>query len=386
MGSGRMSRYEPRAFRLVLGAICLIATTLGTAGAEDAWPAVPRVVAIGDVHGDFGQLVTVLKDAGLVDAKLKWTGGKTHLVQTGDRIDRGSLSRKVMDLLMRLEKDAKKAGGMVHPLLGNHEAMNMLGDLRYVTPEEFAAFKGTDSQRYRDALWEQRREERKQRGEAAPTEADRKRFDAEIPLGYIEHRLAFAPKGVYGAWLVRQNAVIRIGDTLFLHGGISPKYADFSLADLNEKIRRELQDPDPLTALLAQDPEGPLWYRGLAQGDPALLPHLEGVLARHGCRRIVIGHTPTEGFLVFPRYGGRVLMIDVGLSKYYGGPPAALILEGGQAFALHRGKRLPLPDAEGEPLLRYVREVSALEPDPSRLKPLLGRLEEAAATAAPSPP
>ena len=385
MASGRVSRYEQRAFRLVLAALGLIATTLAPARGEEAWSAPPRVVAIGDIHGDYDQLVTVLTDAGLVDAKLKWTGGKAHLVQTGDRLDRGAQSRKVMDLLMRLEKDARKAGGMVHPLLGNHEAMNMLGDLRYVVPEEFAAFKGTDSQRYRDALWEQRREERKRRGESELTSEDRKRFDAEVPLGYVEHRLAFAPKGTYGAWLVRQNAVIRIGDTLFLHGGISPKYADFSLADLNDKIRRELSDPDPLTALVAQDPEGPLWYRGLAQGDPALLPHLEAVLTRHGCRRMVIGHTVTDGQLVFPLYGGRVVMIDVGLSKPYGGPPAALILEGGQAFALHRGKRLPLPDGEGEPLLRYVREVSALEPDPSRLKPLLGRLE-GATIAAPSPP
>jgi hypothetical protein len=385
MASKGFLRYEQRAFRLVLAALGLIATTLAPAGEEEAWPAVPRVVAIGDLHGDLDQFITVLKDAGLVDAKLKWTGGKAHLVQTGDRLDRGAQSRKVMDLFMRLEKDARKAGGMVHPLLGNHEAMNMLGDLRYVTPEEFAAFKGTDSQRYRDSLWEQRREERKRRGEPDLTSEDRKRFDAEVPLGYVEHRLAFAPKGTYGAWLLRQNAVIRIGDTLFLHGGISPKYADFSLTDLNDKIRGELSDPDPLTALVAQDPEGPLWYRGLAQGDPALRPHLEAVLTRHGCRRMVVGHTPTEGFLVFPRYGGRLLMIDVGLSKYYGGPPAALILEGGQAFALHRGKRLPLPDGEGEPLLRYVREVSSLEPDPARLKPLIGRLE-ATTTAAPSPP
>jgi hypothetical protein len=201
----------------------------------------------------------------------------------------------------------------------------------------------------------------------------------------VEHRLAFAPKGTYGKWLAAQNAVIRIGDTLFLHGGISPKYGDFSLTDLNEKIRAELKEPDPMTALVSQDPEGPLWYRGLASGDAILLPHLEAVLAKHGCRRMVIGHTPTDGLLVMPRYGGRVLMIDVGLAKAYGGPPAALLLEGGQAFALHRGKRLALPEGEGEPVLRYVREVAALEPDAARLKPLLGRLE-AVLTAPSSPP
>ena len=91
---------------------------------------------------------------------------------------------------------------------------------------------------------------------------------------------------------------------------------------------------------------------------------------------MVLGHTVTEG-LVMPRYQGRVVLIDVGLSKFYGGPPASLLLEGGQAFAVHRGKRLPLPGDEGEGLLRYVRAVAALEPDPAKLAPLLSKLESA---------
>jgi hypothetical protein len=350
--------------------------------AEDTFAEVSRVVAVGDVHGDLAQLVTVLQDSGIIDAKRRWAGGKAHLVQVGDRLDRGGDSRQVSDLFIQLEKEAKKAGGAVHPLLGNHEAMNMLGDLRYVTPEDFAAFRGPDSNRLRDALWDKVVGERKARGEAAPTDEDRKRFDAEHPPGWVEHRLAFAPSGTYGRWLVGQNAVERIGDTLFLHGGISPKYADFGLRDLNDRIRAELRDPSPLTAVVCQDPEGPLWYRGLAQDDADLGPHVEAVLRKHGVRRIVIGHTPTPG-LVLPRYGGRVVVIDVGLSKFFGGPPAALVLEGGHAFALHRGKRLELPEAEGEPLLRYVREVAALEPDPSRLRPLLDRLQ-AAVTAKPA--
>ncbi len=372
------------------GAVCLrcaLALALpflaaGIARGEDAWEGVARIVAVGDVHGDYDQFVTVLRETGIVDAQLKWAGAKTHLVQTGDRIDRGSDSRKVMDLLMRLEKEAKKAGGLVHSLVGNHEAMNMLGDLRYVIPEEFAAFKGPDALRRREALWEALLTERKRKGEAPPHEEDRRRFDAEHPLGWVEHRLAFAPDGKYGAWLCRQNAVIRIGDTLFLHGGISPKYGDFALKDLNERIRSELALPDPMTALVSRDPEGPLWFRGLAQGDPALAPHLEGVLTKHRCRRMVLGHTVTEG-LVMPRYQGRVVLIDVGLAKFYRGPPAALLLEGGQPFALHRGKRLLLPENDGEPLLGYVRDVAALEPDPARLWPLLSRLETALSAAPP---
>jgi len=350
---------------------------------QEAWDKVERVVAVGDVHGDYAQLVTVLRDASLLDGRERWIGGRTHLVQTGDRIDRGPDSRKVMDLLMRLEKQARKAGGAVHALVGNHEAMNILGDLRYVTPEEFAAFKTADSPRLQDAFFARLAEEREAQGLAAPTEAERRKWKDEHPLGFLEHRLAYSPKGQYGSWIAGQNSVIRIGETLFLHGGLSPKYGDFAIHDLNERIRSELRDANPLTALVSNDPEGPLWFRDLARGEPALATHLGEVLRRHGCRRMVIGHTPTEG-LVMPRYGGRVVQIDVGMAKVYGGPPAALVLEDGRAFALHRGRRLPLPEGEGEPVLRYVREVAALEPDPSRLAGLIAGLE-AALSSVPAP-
>jgi hypothetical protein len=145
-----------------------------------------------------------------------------------------------------------------------------------------------------------------------------------------------------------------------------------------------VKEGDPLTALVANDPEGPLWFRGLAQGDPALSSHLDAVLKRLGARRMVVGHTPTEG-LVFPRYGGKLVQIDVGLSKAYGGPPAALLIEDGRAIAIHRGRRIPLPEGEGEPVLRYVREVAAVEPDPRRFSALIGRLEEALTGGVPVP-
>ena len=362
--------------RLLIHVVALTALALGrlvSVGADDTWDAPPRVVAVGDVHGDLDQLVTVLKAAALVDEKLRWKGGRTHLVQTGDRIDRGPDSRKVMDLFIRLEKEAKKAGGMVHALTGNHEVMNMLGDLRYVIPEEFAAFQAPDSVRVRDGVWEQVVHSRKEAGQPAPTAEDRRRFDAEHPLGWVEHRRAYSPRGTYGGWIAKANAVDP--------GGRLPLPARRHRAQVCglQPARPERAHPEgasgarPPTALVSSDPEGPLWFRGLAREDPALLPHLEAVLARHGARRMVIGHTPTEG-LVMPLYGGRVVLIDVGLSKAYGGPPAALVLERGRAFALHRGKTLPLPEGEGEAVLAYVREVAALEPDRARLAPLLGRL------------
>jgi hypothetical protein len=358
---------------LAAGVLALLATA---APAEDTWAKVERIVAIGDVHGDYDQLLTVLRDALLVDAQLAWSGGRTHLVQTGDRIDRGPDSRKVMDLFMRLEKEAKKAGGFVHPLLGNHEAMNVLGDFRYVTPEEFAAFLSPDSKRLQDGLFARYALDLRSEKKPKPTAEETAKWQQAHPLGYAEYRLALSSKGDYGSWLVRQNTVIRIGDTLFLHGGLSSKYGDFSLGDINERIRQELRESDPRAALMSRDPDGPLWFRGLAQGDPALAKDLDEVLRRTGCKRMVIGHTPTEG-LVMPRYAGRVVQIDVGLSKVFGGPPAALVIEDGVPFALHRGHRIALPQEAGEPVLRYVREVVALEPDPRRFAPLIAGLERA---------
>jgi hypothetical protein len=126
----------------LLSLLLLPAFATATPKAQDphVYTGVERVVAVGDVHGDVDALKEVLRLAGLIDAKDRWVGGKAHLVQTGDIPDRGDHTRAAFELLMRLEVEARKAGGRVHPLLGNHELMNMRGDLRYVTPGEFASF------------------------------------------------------------------------------------------------------------------------------------------------------------------------------------------------------------------------------------------------------
>ncbi|MSR03122.1 MAG: hypothetical protein EXR94_10365 [Gemmatimonadetes bacterium] len=126
----------------IIGSILLsVAGSVGGLLAQDSVVGVSRIVAVGDVHGDFAQFTTVLRQAGVIDAKNRWAGGQTHLVQTGDVPDRGPDSRQVMDLLMELTPQAEKAGGQVHALIGNHEAMRVLGDLRYVSPGEYEAFR-----------------------------------------------------------------------------------------------------------------------------------------------------------------------------------------------------------------------------------------------------
>lgn len=111
---------------------------------------VERVVAIADIHGAYEPMVATLRNAGVIDDERNWSGGESHLVIVGDILDRGSDSRDAMDLLMQLEDQADAAGGKVHVLIGNHEAMNLVGDLRYVAKDEFAAFVGEESAEERE--------------------------------------------------------------------------------------------------------------------------------------------------------------------------------------------------------------------------------------------
>lgn len=325
---------DPMTRRFLLALLAISA-----ASAQDTWKGVDRIVAVGDVHGGYTAFVDILRAAALIDDAGRWIGGKTHLVQIGDVVDRGPDSRKVMELLMALEKQAPKAGGYVHALIGNHEAMNLYGDLRYVTPAEFAAFRGNESAAQVEQLWEQEIRKRKPK----PDAAFRAQWLAAHPPGWVEHRAQFGPQGRYGKWIRGHNAVIRINDTLFVHGGISPKYAGKSIRDINNGIEEELRDFSKLAEDgYVRDEQGVLWYRGIAQEDPALTNHVQRVLKNFAVRRVVIGHTPTGGRIV-PLYGSAVLAIDVGLSEVYGAHRLCLVIEGDQVSILSPREKLPLP-------------------------------------------
>src|SRR5439155_12586418 len=178
--------------RILVGLLAVL--TLGAAAPappQASWDHVARLVVFGDLHGDYGKFHDMLTQAGLIDAHDKWSGGSTHLVQVGDVPDRAPDTRRILDLLIKLEPQARRAGGYVHALIGNHEAMNMEGDLRYTTPGEFAAFADKASARRRDAYYAATLAALKANPPAAGVpvfDADfRAKFDADHPLGWVEH-------------------------------------------------------------------------------------------------------------------------------------------------------------------------------------------------------
>ncbi len=310
-----------------------------------------RVVAFADVHGAYAELVSLLRETAVVDDGLRWQGGKTQLVSLGDLLDRGPDSRKVLDLLMRLETEAAAAGGAVHLVLGNHEVMNIVGDLRYVSAAEYDAFAGADDDALRAAAW--------QRVLARDPAALRADFDARFPPGYFAHRAAFSTTGRYGAWLLTRPFLITVNDTAFVHGGLSGMVANLGLEATNESLHAELAAylavlPPPEDQSSFRDaprteavftPTGPSWFRGQALCHPFTeQENLDAALAKLGVLRVVEGHTTTTTRRVTSRFDGRVIMLDAGmLAAEYQGRPAAFVFENGAWNARY-------PDRPGERL------------------------------------
>lgn len=309
-------------------------------------PSAPRIVAVGDLHGDFSAWRDISRAAGLVGSKGQWTGGQTTLVQVGDVVDRGSDSLDIIRELMRLQKEAPRHGGRVIVLVGNHEAMNVTGDLRYVTPGEYAAFAGRNSTELRDRLYEARKSEIEARYRAKDPSlsaaAIREAWIKATPLGWVEQRLAWAPGGEIGRWVSRNPAVAMVGGNLFVHGGLSAEYSKLQIDELNRQVAAALKSIDQSPDSILHDALGPLWYRGLVTRDPKIteVPSVPGVEARpsveqelatvlgaYGAKRIVVGHTPNlSGIQVL--YGGRLVAIDSGNARYYGGTPSYLEIRG----------------------------------------------------------
>jgi tetratricopeptide (TPR) repeat protein len=361
-----------------IGTLLILTFALARSGRADEqfeWNGVERIVAVGDVHGAYDNFVAVLKMTGLVDEKLSWIGGDAHLVQNGDVVDRGPHSRKAMDLLMELEGQARKAGGFVHPLVGNHEAMNVVGILDLVSKEEFDSYTDRSSVRLRDQTFERYYEDVKRQarsgGEEPPDKTQiRAEFDAQYPLGYIEHRQAFAANGRYGKWIRGNPVAVKINGIVFSHGDWSEKLSVLGVEEVNRRVRAELKGESPLETGITFDPESPLQYRGLAHipltaaAQQAETERVSRILANLGARRMVVGHTLTSG-AIESRFGGKHISIDTGmLELYHGGHRIALEIQDDVLRAVHEGGEVAIPETMDETNFEgYLREVAAVDPE-----------------------
>lgn len=338
----------------------------GPAPAQPAQPAPSRIVAIGDLHGDNDAWQAIARASGLVDAKGRWSGGTTTLVQLGDVADRGPDSLKIIRHLIKLQGAAPRKGGRVFVLVGNHEAMNMTGDLRYVHPGEFKAFTDRDSNARRERVYEANRKAI----EAAYHARDLSLEPAAIkelwikatPLGMLEHQAAWRPDGEIGKWILADPAVLKLGDTLFVHGGLSAKYASLPIDEINRQVVAALKAQDETPGAIINDAAGPLWYRGLiirGDGDEATIAppapgttvsltidqEIELVLKSYGVKRIVVGHTPSlQGIIAASN--GRLWRADSANSRAYGGTLAYLEIVGDKvaAFTVPRPASKPWED------------------------------------------
>jgi hypothetical protein len=374
---------------LLAGALLLSNAALSSEKTQEG------LVAIGDVHGDFEDLCLILKRAGLVNEQNHWTGGSATLVQLGDLIDRGPKGREAMDLVMGLEQEAPKAGGQVVPLLGNHEVMNILGDLRYVSPQGYANFANVASEKRRRTAYQEYAAWYASYAKLLTgikqtvlpsTEED---WMAQHPPGFLEHREAFGATGTYGKWIRRHATAIRIGRVIFVHGGIDPNLISLPIEQINSRVQEEIKAFDKakqdlvsrkvilpfftiqeiavavqaqLLAERATGPptdaeyhnmlvrllgfndwlcmrdDGPLWFRGYDQwSEDEGTPKVEKVLTAYDAAHLVVAHTVQKTAHIRSRFGGRVFLIDTGmLSSYWqGGRASALQISAGKFISLY---------------------------------------------------
>ncbi len=339
------------------------------------WTGVPRIVAVGDVHGAYESLLTVLKNAKLIDDELNWIGGEAHLVQVGDVIDRGADSRKSLDFYMELQKKAKKAGGRVHVLIGNHEAFNMVGITDYITPEIYETFSDVKSEKTWERAfkiyYDEHLKEARSANRIIPSKEETQEiFLQKYPHGYFGHRAAFAKSGQYGKWIRGNPVAVRLNGIVFTHGDWSEEVSALGIEKVNEEVEKELSGKAPLEEGLTFHLKSPLQYRGLSEvplsrkQQDAHKEEVDQILANLDAERMVVGHTVTQG-VIEPRFGSKHISIDTGMLELYeGGHQVALEIEGDTLSAIHPGGKVKLPEYLDETnLAAYIEEVAAVDKD-----------------------
>ena len=230
-----------------------------------------KVLAISDIEGNFKGFKMILQGAGAIDGQYNWTYGEGHLILVGDIFDRGNYVTQCLWLIYKLESEAEEAGGKVHFILGNHDIMNMIEDLRYVHPKYFI----------------------------------------NASLLEEEYYSFYTTDTELGRWLRTKNVIEKVGDYIFVHGGVSPTVANFNLSlnEMNDLVRYCIDQsaPDYNSAILIGS-NGLFWYRGLVYRDISEL-QLDSILEKLNSSKIIMGHTIVNK--ISGLYNNKVVAIDL---------------------------------------------------------------------------
>lgn len=301
-----------------------------------------RVLVIGDLNGAYDVLVDILRGTRLVDRELTWRGGRAELVQMGDLFNRGDGGVRALRLLLKLERQARRAGGKVTVLLGNHEVMTALGHEGYCTEGEYLSFASAKERRAWPARVERalaRLVRQRPKGILLPIEPRLEAWKIEHVPGRAALRRELGPQGRLGRALRRLPVAYQTQGCLFLHAGLLPGWAELGVDGLNERARETWAlAGSRLWALpkdsLFRNPTGPLWDRSLVRGGVKARAALRDSLRQLGATRMIVGHTQTASLAggaagrVLLLAGGRLVVVDVGLKSGPHTPRAALILDG----------------------------------------------------------
>lgn len=265
-----------------------------------SYPPTSRTVSIADLHGDFDAFIKILISRKIINKDGKWIAGDTRLVMLGDLLDRGDQGRQILCYLMQLEKDAKAAGGMVHTLLGNHELLVMSGDHRYVSAKDAINFFKPD-------------------------------FKYSAKKAFKEYKQFMTTDNAITAWLREKPVLIRIGNSLFAHGGLEDWVGDVNPRDLNytmnkwaEYYTQVSKKPADKTGWVV-DEEGPMWTRKMAQGEVSA-QNVSKILSTYRAKRMILGHTLQDsGVNVI--YDGKIVLSDTGISSVYQGELSSVAID-----------------------------------------------------------
>lgn len=267
----------------------MLKTSLQTEPAEFAKP--EKLFVLSDIEGNFDALRKLLQSNKVIDSNFNWTFGTGHLIFGGDMFDRGQQVTECLWLIYSLEEKAKAVGGYVHFILGNHEIMNLQGDHNYVKGKyknNALLMKKTLIQLY----------------------------DSRSELG---------------KWLRTKNIVEKIGDILFLHGGISSKINNtpLSIVELNDLVRpyygikKEDYGDDRINSLMSAS-TSPFWYRAYYNGKIEMLQIIDSTLKKFNVSRIVTGHTIVAD-TISTHHNYKVINTD---THHADGKSEALLIEG----------------------------------------------------------